>query len=104
MSLTRDGRLLRYSTGQRAPAWLYTSYRVYLAAAGISNLPRSAPLARGEPISAIIRRLVHTGGSWTGFSDDRIAFFRPGPATAGYRRRGVDDGRRARWRCLLMEA
>ena len=53
-------RLLRYSTGQRAPAWLYTSYRVYLAAAGISNLPRSAPLARGEPISAIINRLVAT--------------------------------------------
>ena len=55
---TRDGRLLRYSTGQRAPAWLYTSYRVYLAAAGISNLPRSAPLARGEPISAIIRHVT----------------------------------------------
>ena len=75
-------RLRPYSTGQRAPAWLYTSYRVYLAAAGISNLPRPAPLARGEPITAIINQLVATPVTGTGFSDARIAFFRPGSATA----------------------
>ena len=80
----RDGRLLRYSTGQRAPAWLYTSYRVYQAAAGISNLPRPAPLARGEPISAIINQLVATPvEAGPDFQTPGSRFFARGPRRLG---------------------
>ena len=50
-----EGRLLPYSTGQRTPACFYTSYRVYLPAAGTP----SYALASAQPGS--IMRIVITG-------------------------------------------
>ena len=45
----RERRLLRYSTGQRAPACFYTSYRVYLAGAGNPSYAPPPPQPRGAP-------------------------------------------------------
>ena len=80
----RERRLLRYSTDQRAPVCFCTSYGARPAAAGISNLPRPAPLARGEPISAIINQLVATPvEAGPGFQTPGSRFFSRGPRRLG---------------------
>ena len=92
----QDRRLLRYCTGQRAPVCFYTSYGARPAAAGISNPPRPAPLARCKPISAIIRRLCATPvEAGPDFQTPGSRFFARGPRRLGTER---EAGRPARAR------
>eukprot|EP01043_Picozoa_sp_COSAG02_P070694 COSAG02_NODE_12625_length_1517_cov_5.677010_1_plen_117_part_00 len=48
----RERGLLRYSARQRAPSCFYTSYSVYLAAAGTRTYAPPPPQPRGAPSAA----------------------------------------------------
>ena len=59
----REGRLLRYRTGLRAPGCFYTSYIVYLPTAGTPSYAHPPPQPRGAPSSRSSARASASGGA-----------------------------------------
>ena len=63
----REGWLLPYSTGQRAPACFYTPYVVYLVAAATPSYPPPAPRPHSPGSTISIALSVHATravGAW----------------------------------------